>query len=458
MTILEKLGQFVATHEGASSKSTREHLALHLLDAVGAWIAGSATEEGKSLARLKSDSQKSLSAFGEGPLDRIAIGAGTTRLTEIDDIHMPSCTTPSAVVVPTALILAAYSEQIDENLFAQALSAGYEVMTRWGAAISGPTIVYRGLWPTYLAAPLGSAAVAARLLNLDALRTANALAIALATLSGAPGGHTESTSRWLLLGLGARAGCVAALSASEGFASDRSLLDDDWLVRTHGVHLDAAPLEASAIEEGAVGSLTFKPYCSAKQAIAAIDGFRDLLSQGISPDEIQSLRIGVPSAYAAMIGHHRAAAGHIERITSAAYHMALVAHRPDALDDIARPNLTLDSKISGFMDRVEVAADESLNQFYPQRWPARVEVLLKSGERKAILVLDARGDPSRTLDCTALQRKFHRIADPVLGKHAADTLAERTLNSLENRDALAALLSAASGSFSEFRNSSRGGA
>ena len=34
---------------------------------------------------------------------RVAI----TRMTELDDIHMASCTTPGAVVVPTALTVAA---------------------------------------------------------------------------------------------------------------------------------------------------------------------------------------------------------------------------------------------------------------------------------------------------------------------------------------------------------------
>ena len=36
-------------------------------------------------------------------------------------------------------------------------------MVRLGLAIGGPTVLYRGIWPTYFAAPFGVAAVAARL-------------------------------------------------------------------------------------------------------------------------------------------------------------------------------------------------------------------------------------------------------------------------------------------------------
>ena len=52
-------------------------------------------------------------------------------------------------------------------------------MTRLGRVISGPDVLYRGIWPTYFSAPFGIAAVAARLLQLDANQTAHALALAL---------------------------------------------------------------------------------------------------------------------------------------------------------------------------------------------------------------------------------------------------------------------------------------
>jgi hypothetical protein len=52
-------------------------------------------------------------------------------------------------------------------------------MTRLGRVISGPDVLYRGIWPTYFSAPFGIAAVAARLRQLDANQTAHALALAL---------------------------------------------------------------------------------------------------------------------------------------------------------------------------------------------------------------------------------------------------------------------------------------
>jgi 2-methylcitrate dehydratase PrpD len=439
MTVLERMGEWVtAGGDSLLPQSVRERLAIHLLDTVGAWIAGGVTEEGEMLARLAPSTSQPLSLFGRQPLDRVALGVASTRLTEIDDIHMPSCTTPSSVVVPTALLIAGHLQRRDARAFAQALCVGYEVMTRFGEAVAGPAILQRGIWPTYLAAPVCAAAVTARLLDLTAEKTANALAIALTMTSGAPGRPIGASPRWLLLGMAARAGCVAALAASEGYAGDRKLLDDDWMIRAHGIPFDSGPLVAAAGGDGAVGALSLKPYCAAKQTIAAIDAFKVILGRGISPGDVASVRVAVPPAYAEMIGHRNAAASRIARITSAPYQLALAAYRPDELENVARPNLTGNSEIAAFMARVEVVPDKMLEQYYPERWPARVEAVLKNGSKETNLVLDAKGDPLHPCDLD-VRVKFHRLVDPVIGKLAASELAEACLGAVEQDDALAVL-------------------
>jgi 2-methylcitrate dehydratase PrpD len=439
MTVLEQMGEWVAASGDAlPSQSVRERLAIHLLDAVGAWIAGGVTEEGEMMARLASSPSQPLSVFGRHPLDRIALGVATTRLTEIDDIHMPSCTTPSSLVVPTALVFAGHVQRRDARAFAHALSAGYEVMTRFGVAITGPSILERGIWPTYLAAPVCAAAVAARMLGLTPEKTANALGIALTMTSGAPGRPIGAWPRWLLLGNAARAGCTAALAAAEGYAGDRTLLDGDWMIRTHGIQCDSGPLVAAIHGDGAVGALSLKPYCAAKQTIAAIEALRDLLGHGISPADIVALRVAVPPAYAKMIGHRNVAGSRIARITSAAYQLAIAAYRSDELVNIARPDLAGDSEIAAFMARVEVVPDKALEQYYPERWPARVEAVLKNGRTETNLVLDAIGDPLRSCDVD-VRAKFHRLADPVVGKPAASELEEACLTATEHDDALTIL-------------------
>lgn len=436
-TGLERFAEIVLTQRAGAS----EQLALHLLDTLGAWHAGTRTEDSHLLGQLAARSATLPPALTDGALDQIARRVATIRSTEIDDIHMASCTTPGAVVVPVALTLVPLLGKPRAGDFARGLAAGYEAMTRLSLAVSGATILYRGVWPSFFAAPVSAAATAAALLGLDAAKTADALAIALALTSGAPGGHGEASPRWILLGQAARAGVFAALAAARNYRGDRTLLDGDWLQRTHGISCDVAPLIAPIEGDGAIGATSYKPYCAAKQGTAAIDGFRQLLN-GLLPDEIRSVLVAVPPSYAGMIGHRNAAKGRIERITSAAYQLALAAYRPDLLDDVIRPDLTQDAKIAAFMPRVEIVADAALARYFPLLYPARIDITLASGRELSILVTDALGDPTRSFGESAILAKFHRLADAVIGHDAAETIARSALAATTSDTALGALSAA----------------
>jgi 2-methylcitrate dehydratase PrpD len=153
-SVIGELASFVTGAKASALPATeRERLGLHLTDTVIASLAGARIPEGKALQN-----------FGDAQAlaDRIGRRAAAIRLTEIDDIHLPSCTTPSAGIVPVALAVAASSQNFNAEDVASAIWAGTETMTRIGIAAGGPQILYRGIWPTYLAAPVAAAATAAR--------------------------------------------------------------------------------------------------------------------------------------------------------------------------------------------------------------------------------------------------------------------------------------------------------
>src|SRR5262249_4716680 len=104
MSALERLGRHVAgSGRERPSDATRELVELHLIDTVGAWVASTQTVEGSSLLRFRATMRER----GEGAwaLD-LATRCALARLSEIDDIHLPSLTTPGAIVIPGALTLA----------------------------------------------------------------------------------------------------------------------------------------------------------------------------------------------------------------------------------------------------------------------------------------------------------------------------------------------------------------
>ena len=194
---LESLAAFTQDPALALRAASRmEHLRLYIADTVGMMLQGSLLAEGKIAMALDSP---------------LAGWCASARLTEADDIHLTSCTTPGSVVIPTALHLASAGLFETWGDFVTAVLAGYETLIRVGYAIDGPRILARKVWPTLFAAPMGAAAVASRAWKLDPSETAGALATALAASTGiAPPAMIPNSSRCISLGWAAECGVHAA--------------------------------------------------------------------------------------------------------------------------------------------------------------------------------------------------------------------------------------------------------
>jgi 2-methylcitrate dehydratase PrpD len=424
MTVLEQLGAHVARGGAAPP---REALRLHVADTAGAWIAGSATPEGRALLKL--------GANRDAMPDRVAVHCALARLSEIDDIHLVSATTPGALVVPSALTIAASLDREGAAL-GEAIVVGYDAMARLGAALGGPSILYRGIWPTYVAAPFAVAAVASRLLGLTETQAAHALGIALVLASpgvGRPSGTT--TSRWLAIGNAARNGVTAALSAQSGFTGDLRIFEGEFFSSIYGL----SPNPALLLDESpALSEVSFKPWCAAKQTMAAAQALREIIEEGVPPSAMSDLAVAVPPPYLKMIDHGVVAGERASYLTSVSYQMALVALHPDATIDVRQTPGSVPAEIRDFMAKISVRADEDLVRHYPKSWPARVAVTAAAARHEK-LVLHVPGDPERPFDESQVAAKFWRLVAPLVGDHASEELLRLSRTALDRGGAKALL-------------------
>jgi 2-methylcitrate dehydratase PrpD len=426
VTALERLGAHAAGGCRDLSAAVRDAVRLHLADTVGAWIAAGGTAEGRALQRFEPEWNPN----GEGMAGRVARGCALARLSEADDIHLASATTPGALVVPAALAIAAEFEADGEAL-GEAIAVGYDAVTRLGAALDGAAILYRGIWPTYLAAPFGVAAVAARLMGLDPTQAAHALGIALALSSPSVGRQTgASVSRWLAIGNAARNGVVAALAAQAGFTGDLHLFEGEFFSGIYRLSPDQDALTGALEERVAVAQTSFKPWCAARQTMAAAQAIREIVDGGVAPSGMSEIVVGVPQPYLKMIDHGVVTGDRASHLTSVAYQMALAALEPDASLDPSQSPERVSKDIGNFMARISVKADESLAPYYPKSWPARV-VVAASGRKHEKTVLQVPGDPERPLGEARLSEKFRRLAAPVVGEGAAENLLQLSLAALD---------------------------
>jgi len=406
VSVIAELAAFVATANASGLPAAQqERLRLHVADTAVAALAGANIPEGKALKSLGDDGALAI---------RIGRQAAATRLTEIDDIHLPSCTTPSAGILPVALALAARDEKCDPGEVASAIWVGTELVTRLGVAVRGPQILYRGIWPTYLGAPVAAAATAARLFGLNEARTGHALSLAVMLMAGGVGRiHGAPSGRWFLYASAVAAGVAAAEAARADYRGDPDILDKTWLADSHGIAFDRERLTEDLRSTSVYAALSMKPLCSAKQAIAAIEAFR-ALGDRVPKDAINKVRVRVPSAYAGMISIRAEPGARQSTMVSVAHQIALAALEPERLSEVDRSAATIDAAVAQFSAKVEVFADKDLEAFYPQHWPAEVEVEA-GGKVLRQRIVEATGDPEHPLDRAGVVGKAHRVLDPLVG-------------------------------------------
>ncbi|MGB7180090.1 MAG: MmgE/PrpD family protein, partial [Xanthobacteraceae bacterium] len=143
MNGIEELADILQAQTGIADAALVEKLRLHVTDAIGGWIAATQTSEGKALLTFRARMRTKDKAASDLH-DDLATHCALVRLSEIDDIHLPSMTTPGSIVIPAAITLAAALPGTESADAAAAMLAGYQAMIRLGLAIKGPDVLYRG--------------------------------------------------------------------------------------------------------------------------------------------------------------------------------------------------------------------------------------------------------------------------------------------------------------------------
>ena len=399
MTTIEQLAEFVTGVgiDGARA-SVVDRLRLHLCDTIVAGLAGGKKPEAAAIVRMVEDMGTIGQVPALGVLTKTSspiaalMGCVAIRCTEIDDIHIESCTTPGSVIVPTALALSYRKPPVDTDRFLAALLSGYEVMTRFGKAVDGPFILYKGIWPTYISSTLGATATAARMLGLSPEQTAHALAAAITMTTGTSARISGLSSRWLTLGCSVQSAITAALAAGQGYRGGLDMLGGET-AELVGVAVDVAGLLEDLGTEFESGRVSIKPYCAAKQTTSAICAFvRTIDGEQIEPESIERVVVAVPTYYKKMIDHPETPRDAIGSIVSVQYQLALAAYHRDRLADTSRSPIYDDPEFRALTQKIVVEADTGLDECYPKEWPARVVVHTERGAR-AQEIRHAKGDP-----------------------------------------------------------------
>lgn len=197
------------------------------------------------------------------------VNAVAINLLDFDDTHMPTIIHPTAPVAPAVLALAEW-QGLSGRALLEAFAIGAEIECRIGLAVT-PGHYARGWHITSTCGVFGAAAAAAKLLDFDEARTADALGIA-ASLSAGLVENLPTAAKNAGVGNAARNGLLAALLAGNGQRAAATALEGPlgW-ARATGDAADLVALTGDLGTRWEFARNTFKPYPAGIVMHAVID-------------------------------------------------------------------------------------------------------------------------------------------------------------------------------------------
>ena len=302
--------------------------------------------------------------------------------------------------------------------FLLALAVAYEVQCRFSAQVP---VMARGLNHA-LQLAMSVAAGSAKLLGLDAERTANAIAAAAADNVSLAAVHAEPVSNWKGISpaiTGMRA-VYATMLAGRGVTGPKSLFEGP-----HGlVQLFGQPIDFHTADRGltCVEQTYLKQYCSLIHGQAIIDAVLAIRDENdLRGEDVARVTVEVfAGAYDLAGGGAYGNKDHPLTKEQADYNLKFLS-AVALLDGGVGPEQleterVLRGDVQDLLARVDVQAADDLTADYPQRTAARVHVVTRDGREFSREETDYEGSPTRPMSWERVVDKFHWLAEPFCGE------------------------------------------
>lgn len=330
----------------------------------------------------------------------------TAHVEDFDDTYLACILHPGAPIVPAALAAAELVDADGETLMTGVV-AGVEVASRLGDCL-WPSHFDRGWHVTATTGPIGAACAAARVLGLDATRTAAAIAIAATQAAG----HTEqlgSMTKAFQVGRAAATGVEAALLAEQGFTGPVEPLAGRrgmaaLMAAGQEVQTDWTPMDDLG-SRWLVQANALKPYSCGIVSHPVIDAGKHLRDEGVDAAQLQKVVLDVHPRVLDVMGVKDPETGLQSKFS--VYHCFAVgvlrgAGRPPEFSDES----AVDPQIQQVRKLVTVNLDEMVA---PDS--CRVTATLADGRTIGHSVAHATGSTSAPMSEEDLRDKVMRLAD-----------------------------------------------
>lgn len=346
-------------------------------------------------------------------LNAYAVTAAT-----VCDVYRPGLCHVTPVTLPPLLALAEQRNSSGRRLL-ESFAIGLEVTVRLSLALNYPEMRRRGWHSPGVVGPVGAAAAAAHLLELDADGVASALAHAAAQSAGTFAGlGTEAVK--FNQARAAVSALLATLIAEGGLAAAPSWLTarDGGLAAAYTVNAEPAELVRGLGSEWRLHGISLRRWPAASSVQSLIELCLNLVHErNLSPARIESIGIELaPAAY--QVSGDRGWADSLSAMQSAAWVSSVVLADGDWWVEQSTPERIADPETGAFArERVTVTATSDLPGA-----GVRLHVELDDGSRFDVAADDAPGDPERPLTVDQIEEKLRHATPHAHVAASADDL------------------------------------
>jgi len=405
-----------------------ETVKLRLLDTIGIMLAATASPIGQAAragALAMGDGRSSrIVGFGDRTSAMQAALAGGTlaHAMDFDDTHDPSLVHPSAAIVPAAL---AVGEMVDASgaELLLAVAAGDEIGCRLGN-VAPMAFHKRGLHPTGLLTGFGAAAIAGRMLGLDAPKLQAAMGIHGSQAAGLLEAFTDGT--WVKTmhpGWAAFGGIAAVHLAANGFTGPAAVFEGRRGLFAAlagepegGLHYDR--LTSALGREWELRRSSVKPYPCAQVIQPFVDLALAAHRQGLRRDRIRAIAAPIAEQYIGVVAAPRAeklrpltpthARASLQYCIAAALQLGHCS--PAAFTD----EIIGDTAVLDLAERVTTPAETS--PAAPGQLRARLIVETTDGQRWQSVQEHHRGSAENPISRADVEAKFEANTEQLLSR------------------------------------------
>jgi aconitate decarboxylase len=430
------------------------HVKLCLIDALGCALFGSTLPWGKIITSFAKEMGKGKGALiwgdaAEVPCTSAPLANGTLiHSFELDDLHRVGVIHPGAEAIPAADALVRKAGKVDGKRFLTAVVAGYEVGCRVGMT-GGASQLRRGFHPSATSGTFAAGAAAAKMLQLDPVKTLHTLGIAGTQAAGLMAAQHASMVKRMHPGRSAQAGVYGALLANKGFTGIEDILEASYggFCSTFCDNPKLSHLTQDLGERFEALNVGCKPYPCCGSNHTSIDALKKILRDHpeVRAENVAKIRIRTTRATKLHVGWPYEPKSMTTAQMNLPFCVAVLLHDRDFfVDQVTERSIRSDAVLQ-MTKKIEVIEDPEFEVLGDEgRHGVNLEVELQDGKNYSEKVLHAKGSDKHPMTREEVLQKFRLLASRVLSRNRVERLEDTLLNldKLSNARKIGRLLTA----------------